>query len=504
MTNQNCDIEKNHTAQSIAGFVILFVLFGSGCSTIRPKLQDEYRRSGLSDGMSKILDEYRQTIIAKMTKNKIPGLSVALVDRDGIIWTAGFGYTDYNRKTPVTPETIFAIMSMTKTITATAVMIAVRDGLVDLDVPIINYYPEFMVNSRFEENPQKKITLRHLLNHTSGIAHEAPVGNGREPSCLSLEDHVESISSTWLKHKVGEGYNYSGLGYDLAAYILELRSGKPYAKYLEEKIFNPLKMYNSSVDVKQICMAGDIPWDGCGGVYANAKEMAQFIQMFLNDGKFPGQEFIDENVIKAMATPTVYNSTDGMGFIIYNDPHGFYRLGHPGQGLGFTSSMEWIPEYGVGFVFLANSDVPLPFGGDNSDILLELVNKQLVQKTKSFEIPSVETINDNQPLDPNNFTPFKAEWKKYIGTYKYVMSGYKFDIPAGIALALGITTEYTHVKIYKKEGYLYIDSMIIQNDNDGGRLDEYLPGLFFTPSGKCLDLRGPKLTWENYTIKKVR
>ena len=164
--------------------------------------------------------------------------------------------------------------------------------------------------------------------------------------------------------------------------------------------------------------------------------------------------------------------------------------------------MEWIPEYGIGFVFLANSDVPLPFGGDNSDILLELVNKQLVQKTKSFEIPSVETINDNQPLDPNNFTPFKAEWKKYIGTYKYVMSGYKFDIPAGIALALGITTEYTHVKIYKKEGYLYIDSMIIQNDNDGGRLDEYLPGLFFTPSGKCLDLRGPKLTWENYTIKK--
>jgi hypothetical protein len=65
-----------------------------------------------------------------------------------------------------------------------------------------------------------------------------------------------------------------------------------------------------------------------------------------------------------------------------------------------------------------------------------------------------------------------------------------------------VTTEVTHLKVYEKDGYLYVDSIVF-HDDDGGRLDEHLPGLFFTPTGKCLDLRGPKLTWQNWRIKKV-
>jgi CubicO group peptidase (beta-lactamase class C family) len=518
MTSQSCDIWKKCAAQFIICLAILMVLFGSGCSTISPTLQDEYRRAGLSEGMSETLNQYRQTVITKMSKNTIPGISLALVDRDGIIWSAGFGYTDYSRNKPVTADTLFLINSMSKTITATAVMVAVRDGLVDLDVPIIEYYPQFRVNSRFEENPQTKITLRHLLTHTAGLANEAPVGNAREPSYLSIEEHIQSISTTWLKHKVGEGHNYSGLGYDLAAYILQLRSSQPYATYLKDKVFAPLNMPNCSVDpeliksqhnravgympyVKQLPLAWDVPHIGAGGVYANAIEMARFIQVFINQGKVDNQIILDAKLIKSMETPTIYCNSYGMGVGISYDDHGFYRLGHSGWAIGFTSAMEWLPEYEIGFVFLANSDVPLPFGSDGGDILLELINKKLVEKMKSLEAPSNKTIN--VWLDPKTFSPYKPEWKKYIGTYKYVMKGYKFEIPAAIALALGVTTGYTHVKICEKDGYLYIDSIIF-HDDDGGRLNEYLPGLFFTPSGKCLDLRGPKLTWENYRIEKVK
>jgi hypothetical protein len=110
------------------------------------------------------------------------------------------------------------------------------------------------------------------------------------------------------------------------------------------------------------------------------------------------------------------------------------------------------------------------------------------------------------PPDPNTFTRFKPEWKKYIGTYKYIMSGWKFDTIVNIALAMGLTARNLHVKVFEEDRYLYVDSFVLGNDAgdfDGGRLDEYLPGLFFTPSGKCLDLRGPKLTWQNYRIKKV-
>jgi len=512
--SQSCDIWKKRTAQLIVVFAILLVLFGSGCSSVSPKLQDEYIRPGLSQGMYSFFDKHRQSIPKIMAEYKVPGQSIALVDRDGILWAAGFGYTDYSRKTPVTTDTIFLICSMSKTITATAVMLAVQDGLLELDVPIIEYLPQFTVNSRFEENPEKKITLRHLLNHTSGIAFEAPVGNGRELSYSSLEEHVLSVSDTWLRHKVGERYSYSGLGYDLVAYILQIQSGQPFAKYVENKVFTPLNMPNCSVDpefirnhssravghmpyARQIPLAVDIPWVGSGSVYANAKGLARFVQFFLNWGKVAGQTVLDENLITSMYTPSIRNKVYGLGVQGFHITEN-YRLGHTGGGIGFGSVMVWLPEYEIGGVLLSNFDRYAHPG----DIFSDLIDENLVQKSESFEIPSSEYLA-YQPPDPNTFTPFKPEWKKYIGTYKYIMSGWKFDTILNVALALGLTTTNLHVKVFEEDGYLYVDSHVY-HDDDGGRLDEHLPGLFFTPSGKCLDLRGPKYTWQNWKIKKIR
>jgi hypothetical protein len=130
----------------------------------------------------------------------------------------------------------------------------------------------------------------------------------------------------------------------------------------------------------------------------------------------------------------------------------------------------------------------------------DLIGGKLVQKNDSFEIPSGE-YKVWQPLDPNTFTPFKPAWKKYIGTYRYIISGWKPGAILRIALALGITTKGTHIKVFEKDGYLFVNSPIF--DDDDGRLDEHLPGLFFTPTGKCLDLRGPKLIWQNCRIRKV-
>jgi len=354
--NQSCDIWKKHTAQLIVVFAIGLVLFGSGCNIVSPKLQDEYIRPGLGEGMCRVFDKYRQYIPEIMAEDKVPGLSLALVDRDGILWAGGFGYTDYDRKTPVTTDTMFLICSMSKTITAAAVMVAVQDGMLELDVPIIEYFPQFTVNSRFEENPEKKITLRHLLSHTSGIAHEAPVGNAREPSYGSLKEKVLSVSDTWLRHKVGERYSYSGFGYDLVAYIIQVQSGQPFAKYVEDKVFTPLNMTNCSVDpefirnhpnravshmphVKQAPLAMDVPVVGAGGVYAGVKGMAKFVQFFLNAGKVDGQTVLDENLITSMVTPSILcnpassHKHYGLGVEICHDFE-YYTLGHHGGGGG--------------------------------------------------------------------------------------------------------------------------------------------------------------------------
>lgn len=101
---------------------------------------------------------------------------------------------------------------------AVAIMLAVQRGLLDLDAPITTYVPRFVVRSRFESNPQDRITLRLLLCHRAGFTHEAPIGNNYDPDFPSFEAHVQSISDTWLRFPVGERYRYSNLGVDLAGY----------------------------------------------------------------------------------------------------------------------------------------------------------------------------------------------------------------------------------------------------------------------------------------------
>jgi CubicO group peptidase (beta-lactamase class C family) len=489
----------------------------AGCGGISPKLQDEYTRADLSQDMQGVFDEHRQSIPEMMAKHKIPGLSIAVVDRDGILWTAGFGYTDYDRKTPVTPETIFSIQSMSKTFTATAVMFAVQDGLVELDAPITKYLPDFAVNSRYEDDPQDKMTLRHLLTHTAGFTHEAPIGNNRDARFPSFEDHVKSISGTWLRYRVGERYAYSNLGIDLAAYILQVKSGKPFAQYMKEKVFDPLDMPNSSVDmefirrhpnraighelhIKKIPL--EIAMIGAGGVYTNAKELARFIQLHLNRGKKNNQIVLEESFIETMYTPLPISKSYALGIAIDNK-EGHYKLQHGGGGYGFTTDMRWYPEHGIGIMVLTNS-----VNRNNQQWKLaenvrdKLINGKIIEKRFSFNIPSSKLVNTEkgestgyQRPHPDDFTPYQSAWRKYTGTYRYIWGGWKLHTYASIALALGYSVPELQVKVYEKNGFLEID---------GERLDEHLPGLFFTNEGECLDLRGPLATWKNYRMKKIR
>lgn len=195
--------------------------------------------SGETDFMKahpEIINEFRDLVDNEMKAGGITGLSVALVDDENILWSEGFGYTDRDMKTPVNGDTIFAIQSMSKSVTATAVMEAVQDGILDLDRPISYYLPGFTVNSIFEEHPENKITLRHLLSHTAGFTHEAPVGSNYDANADSFEEHIKSISKTWLRFPVGKDYAYSNLGIDLAGYILQKVSGKSFQQYVDENL----------------------------------------------------------------------------------------------------------------------------------------------------------------------------------------------------------------------------------------------------------------------------
>lgn len=516
----------------IVTLTLLLLLSNVGCHTVKPQLQDEYIRNDLSDGMLAVIHENRQSMQQLMIDMKIPGLSLALVDRDGMLWAAGLGYSDRGKRIPMTTETLSAVCSFTKVITGTAVMFAIQDGLVDLDVPIIEYIPDFSVNSRFEENPQEKITLRHLLTHSSGFPRDTVVGNSFEVEA-SFENHIKSISKIWLCHKVGERLGYSNIGMGLVAHVLQVRTGKPYAEFIRETIFKPLDMLDSSADltvikhhpkratwhkphVKEISFSAIDFWRGAGSVFMSAQDLARFIRFHLNRGEVDGGSILDEKLIDLMYTalpldgnPWPEHRIDhALGIWVFTTlTNGNHKVGHPGVGGGFTAQVWWYPEYGFGGFVMARSPGDAQQEGAWLDqVMKRIIAEKLVEKNKEFDsVPWKTEWNNNTKndsvFDPNSFTPYQPAWKKYTGTYRYRMKGFKLNAYARLLMAL-FGFPQAEMKVYERNGYLEIV--------DGGapkrreRLDEHQPGLFFTEYGACLDLRGKIPTWNSYRLKKIK
>ena len=153
-------------------------------------------------------------------------------------------------------------------------------------------------------HPERKITLRMLLSHTAGFTHEAPIGNNYELDPGDFDSHVASISDTWLRFPVGTGYAYSNLGIDLAGYILERVSGKPFADVLRDSLLEPLGMDHSTFDRATIRATADramghmqyarawltdMPMTAAGGLYSSAADMARFLSFQLGRGVIDGR-----------------------------------------------------------------------------------------------------------------------------------------------------------------------------------------------------------------------
>jgi CubicO group peptidase (beta-lactamase class C family) len=320
---------------------------------------------------SAIISDFRASLPKLMREQKVPGLALAVVDDRETLWMEGFGYTADDHKLAVTPDTLFSIQSASKNFTAAAVLVAVQDGLLDLDTPITKYLPGFTVNSRFEAHPERKITLRMLLSHRAGFTHEAPVGNCCDGDSTSFEQHVRSISQTWLRFPVGQRYSYSNLGVDLAGYILQVKSGMPFHRYAKQKLLDPIGMAASSFDMDLIRRSAqravghdsipppvEVPMIPAGGLYTNAREWARYVQFHLRGGKIDGAPLIRGNLLRQMyeiPSPLPHQSS-GYGLGLGIGKFGTTRLNHSGSGFGFASVMTWYPDYGLGIVLLTNSD----------------------------------------------------------------------------------------------------------------------------------------------------
>jgi CubicO group peptidase (beta-lactamase class C family) len=291
---------------------------------------------------------------------------------------------------------------------------------------------------------------------------------------------------------------------------------------MKARLLDPLDMSNSSVDMEFIRQHPnraightphieretlEMPMIGAGGVYTGARDLAKFVQFHLNWGKVGGNSVLKKKLVESMST-----SLPGLGIGAYLrhvsaerypsvDPNtlNFCLLDHGGGGFGFSTYMGWVPEYGIGVLALSNSITDRSGVGSRSvyRIVEDLIVKESIKR--EYVNPEWKTIiaeNKYHPTyeepDSDTFTPYKPEWKKYTGTYKYLHDWNLYPY-ARTALALGYRHPGLTEKVYEEDGYLKIA---------GKRLDEYQPGVFFNKKGDCLDFTGPTPLWKGMRIKK--
>ncbi len=187
------------------------------------------------------LQQIEATIQDWLTTTKAPALSVAIVTDNQLRYAKGFGISDLENRIPATAKTAYRLASITKSLTATAIMQLVEKGKIDLDAPIQKYCPAF---------PEKQwaITVRHLLTHQSGIRHHQFDEVLSTKHYNDITSALNTFKDSQLLHEPGAKYSYTTLGYVVLGCVIEGASGMKYADYLRDNIFKPAGMSDTRVD----------------------------------------------------------------------------------------------------------------------------------------------------------------------------------------------------------------------------------------------------------------
>ena len=190
---------------------------------------------------SEAVQSFERFVAERMAYDRIPGLSVGFVKGD-FTWARGFGWADVENQSPAKPESSYRLASVTKTITAVAILKLVEDGKIDLDAKIQTYVPYF---------PRKKwpVTVRQLLGHIGGISHykdDDVEGHIKDPK--NTRQALAIFQNFGLVAEPGTRYNYTSYGYNLLGAAIEGASGLPYGEFIKTRIFEPLNMTDSRLD----------------------------------------------------------------------------------------------------------------------------------------------------------------------------------------------------------------------------------------------------------------
>ena len=342
--------------------LLLLVLFLAGTAPLSAQQKDlspEKRR------------EIEKAVASFMSANSVPGVGAAVVLDSEPAWSAGFGMADLENYSPATSSTLFRLGSISKPITATAILQLWERGKLDLDAPVQKYCPAF---------PQKEwpITSRELLGHLGGIRHYNPDGKGDIPedSARHFSSMVESLqifANDPLVAKPGTKFNYSTYGYTLLGCVLEGAASEKYMDYVRKNIFQPAGMAQTRDDDFFAIVPHRTRWyhkdksgvvhnagvlDSSykipgGGLVSSADDMARFEAAVLAD------KLLKRSTRDLMWTPLKTADGKANGYALgwgTADKFGVHAAGHTGGQQGTDTAFVIVPERRIGVVVLANMD----------------------------------------------------------------------------------------------------------------------------------------------------
>ena len=355
-------------------FIIVFTQF-SCTQTGKPGSEN----SGISSDTLKLASEKLQTYI---DNEKLGGISALIYKNGETVYRENFGYLNLEEKVPMDETAIFRIFSMTKPITAVALMTLFDEGKFTLDDKVSKYIPEFegaMVYNAETKTPEPQIeelTIRHLLTHTSGIPYgwdqKAYVDSiyrtlGASAWDGTIGEKVKILAKIPLKSQPGTKWEY-GLGIDVAGYLVEVLSGTPLDVYMKTKIFDPLKMDDTGFYVPEekhnrlatLCTIkndtlqeadGQMKegfknpvtlFSGGGGLVSTVDDYLKFCKMLLNGGELDGVRILQE------ATAQLVMTNQLPAGVVYDENKGYGLAGsvNPETGVygwaGAASTKFWI------------------------------------------------------------------------------------------------------------------------------------------------------------------
>lgn len=358
-------INKTHLP-FLYSLLLIFTLF---TTLLRPAVyaQETVDFQASLQAIEKRIETRRQEL-------NIPGLSIAIVKDGETVFMKGFGYKDFERKKPVTPDTQFPIASTTKAFTALSLLMLEDEGKLSLDDNPKKYLPYFRIN---DAEIDKNITVRDLLSHSSGLPR---TDMGWRTGRLSREELIRVAGLAKPTAGLREKFQYQNIMFTAAGEIVAEVEKKPWEKFVTERIFAPLGMNNSTMTIGEMRKAKDYSFGyeynldtketlkqifrdvpqvaPAGAINSSVRDMAKWLKFALSGETSNGRQIVSKESFSQWMKPQQKITPDGrisyaLGWIV-REWNGLKIVYHSGNTTGFDSIVAMIPEKNLGFVLLTN------------------------------------------------------------------------------------------------------------------------------------------------------